>query len=197
MRKKIYKTLIASVALIFILFTGVGLLIFLLIFSKRKARPKKSAETMLILGTQVKTSHGTTLPSQTLKERLDTGFTYLQQHPSTTVIVSGGQGADESASEAAVMSRYLQQRGLAKERIIEEDQATTTKENLQFSHQLRSLTDAVLVTSDFHMYRSLLIANHQGLHLQGLSAATENSSKYYSYLRETLALAFTLLKIYL
>lgn len=197
LRKKLFKFFITLLAVIFICFTGVGLILFLLILSKRKMQPTTSSATMIILGAQIKGELGKTYPTQTLKERLDTGADYLKKYPQTTVIVSGGQGADEAESEAAVMATYLARQGIVKNRLILEDKSTSTKENLIFSNQLRSLDNAILVTSDYHMYRSLLLAKKQQLNVQGLSAPTKNPSKYYSYLRETLALALALLKMYL
>lgn len=193
MKKKWKKILISFFAILFILFTGYGLIVFALILSKRKSQPTEPVDTMVILGAQVRGTVANAYPSKSLQERLDTALAFLEEYPDITVIVSGGKGADEPITEAQAMADYLVEHGLDQEQIIQEDQSTNTYENLFFSNKLVSLDGAVVVTNDFHMYRSLLTGRRLDLDLQGLSAPTKNSSKYYSFLRETLALGYRII----
>ena len=59
----------------------------------------KELDYIVVLGAQLKT----TGPSRVLHYRLDTAYEYLTAHPDTKVIVSGGQGSNEPASEAQGM----------------------------------------------------------------------------------------------
>ena len=61
-----------------------------------------------------------------LKHRLDAAYDYLTEHPDVPVIVCGGQGPDESISEAQCMYEYLTKKGIAAERITQEDRSTST-----------------------------------------------------------------------
>ena len=62
-----------------------------------------------------------------MQARLDVAIPYIKQHPETPVIVSGGQGADEPATEAAVMKQYLLNKGVPEKQILLENRATRTK----------------------------------------------------------------------
>ena len=66
----------------------------------RDTLPAQDAEFVLVLGAQ---THGDR-PSRTLRERLDLAAEYLEVHPAARVILSGGQGADETQTEASVMA---------------------------------------------------------------------------------------------
>ena len=65
--------------------------------------PVKNLDYIIVLGAQVKESG----PSVILRYRLDRTVSYLKENDNTLVIVSGGQGANEKATEASVMKEYL------------------------------------------------------------------------------------------
>lgn len=72
-------------------------------------------------------------PSAVLEMRLEKARLYLQEHPQTVVIVSGGQGPTEPVSEAESMKNWLMEKGIPNSRIIMEDKSTTTAENIRYS----------------------------------------------------------------
>lgn len=51
-------------------------------------------------------------PSAVLEMRLERAHLYLQEHPQTIVIVSGGQGPTEPVSEAESMQNWLLGKGI-------------------------------------------------------------------------------------
>ena len=118
------------------------------------------ADYVIVLGAKVNGSY----PSLSLKARLDTAVCYLTKYPQSYVIVSGGQGPDEGISEALCMYRYLVDAGISEDRIIMEDKSTSTKENLEYSKAfLDEKSDrVVIITSDFHVFRSIKIAKKAG-----------------------------------
>ena len=135
--------------------------------------PEKAPKFVVVLGAQI---HGDQ-PSLTLKKRLDRAYEYLMEHPEASAFVSGGQGPDEQRTEASVMSAYLTARGIDPSRIVEETEASDTRENLLFSAALaekRSIdTGSVLIiTSDFHMPRAKYIAGKLGMTPYGLTSDT-------------------------
>ncbi len=91
----------------FIWVCSIGICIFLvilsLIISKMNVKPVKNLDYIIVLGAQVKESG----PSVILRYRLDRAVSYLKENDNTLVIVSGGQGANEKATEASVMKEYL------------------------------------------------------------------------------------------
>lgn len=173
--------------ILLITLVSLGICLFLFIegtvvyHSAQKAEP--GADYMIVLGAQVRG----TIVSKSLKKRLDTAIVYLQDNPKTTVIVSGGQGTGEDISEAEAMERYLISKGIAKERIIQENQSTNTVENIRFSMQMieNSHPRVAIVTNGFHIFRSLSIAKKQGLkEVQGLAAPSDRILVLNYYIRE-------------
>ena len=63
------------------------------------------------------------------------------------------------------MKQYLVKQGIDPARIIVEDQARNTVQNIQFSKQLMTSPDAstALVTNNFHVTRATALARKQGL----------------------------------
>lgn len=144
------------------------------------------ADYVIVLGAKV----NGTYPSLSLKARLDTAVEYLMKYPDSRVIVSGGKGPDEGISEAECMYNYLVSRQIEPERIIMENQSTNTKENLEFSGEYLDMKkdSVVLITSDFHVFRSVRIAKKMGYSMVSGQAAP---SLWYliptNYAREFLA----------
>ena len=135
--------------------------------------PEKAPQFVVVLGAQVQGDQ----PSLTLKKRLDKALEFLQAHPDRTVIVSGGQGPDEAHTEASVMAQYLLAHGADASQILEEPQASNTRENLLFSAKLAEeagfdTSRVLIVTSDFHMCRAKYIAKTLGMEPYGLSSGT-------------------------
>ena len=126
--------------------------------SKGAEDPK--ADYLLVLGAGV----NGTVPSRSLRERLDAALDYLEQYPEAQCIVSGGQGNGEDITEAECMYRYLVEAGISAQRIWQEDKATTTLENLEFTLDLiEEKTGSrpekmAIVSSEYHLHRAGVIA---------------------------------------
>ena len=174
---------------------GLGLIFLLiiggLIYSGTQQTPKKNADTMIILGAQVRGNPA--VPSAILKEGLDAAVPYLLENPQTKVVVTGGQGPDEMDTEANVMARYLMEQGIDSQRIIKESKSSRTQENISNAKKLTDLGKTVIVTSDFHMYRGLMLARRENVDASGLPAVSKSSATFKSYAREMLALPYGLL----
>ena len=130
---------------------------------------------IIVLGAQVKEDG----PSLVLKYRLDTAISYLNANPTTRCIVSGGQGYNEPFSEAEGMCDYLVANEIDSERIILEDQSTSTVENIRNSKALLddSYNSVGIVTNNFHTFRAVQIAKAQGL--KNVSGIAAESNIFY------------------
>ena len=132
-----------------------------------------------------------TVPSLSLRERLDAAYDYLQANPNTVCIVSGGQGSGEDITEAECMYRYLTNKGIAPERIIREDKATSTQENLTYSLALidpESVSSVGILSSEYHLCRARLMARELGMNPVMIPAKTTRLSLRTNYfLREIAA----------
>lgn len=129
---------------------------------------------IIVLGAAVR---GDT-PSRSLVERMEAARGYLLRHPDTVAIVSGGQGDGENLSEGLTMYKWLTAHGIAGSRIIIEDKATSTYENLKCSFDIIDSQDdlaspaVAVVTSEYHIYRAKLLASSQGFEIGGIAADT-------------------------
>lgn len=124
-------------------------------------QPEQSCDYLIVLGAGV----NGTVPSLSLRERLDAAYGYLTAHPETICIVSGGQGTGEDITEALCMFTYLTNAGIDPDRILMEENATSTQENLSFSLQLMDRTQTTrigILSSEYHLLRAKLMAQDQG-----------------------------------
>lgn len=130
--------------------------------------------------------------SQMLAYRLDKAAEYSAKNPKAVIVVSGGQGPQEDITEALAMERYLLDKGVAKERIIKEEDATSTYENFLYSKKiLDEMFDrpynTVIITNGFHIFRAVKLAKILELDVTHYHAKIEWYSVTISYSRECLA----------
>ena len=174
------RVLTALLALAFVMLSVTGGII------ARSARGTAShgADYLIVLGCQVRG----TVPSRMLRQRIDAAADYLNTHPDTIAIVSGGMGPGEDISEAQCMYTCLTDAGIAPDRILLEDKATSTSENLRFSQLLMETDSVAIVSNEFHLYRAGQMAEELGLSPALIPASTEYPILTASYfLREILA----------
>ena len=139
----------------------------------REARgdPGTEADYIIVLGAGVNGS----VPSLSMVNRLTAAKAYLDAHPDCRAVLTGGMGAGETVTEAAAMFTWLTGRGVAAERLIPEDRATNTAENLAFSLALipEPETKTVgVVSSEYHLCRAKYIARDLGYTVYGIPAET-------------------------
>ncbi len=151
----------------------------------------EEADYIIVLGAGVDGRR----PSLVLWNRLEAAYAFLQRNPDAKAVVSGAQGPHEEISEAECMYEWLTERGIAPERIIKEERARSTAQNIAYSLPLiRSDTDKkdirfAVVTSEFHLYRAKQIAMKNGMASpSGVAAATTLPViKINYYIREAFA----------
>jgi uncharacterized SAM-binding protein YcdF (DUF218 family) len=152
----------------------------------------EEADVIIILGARL---YGT-VPSPALQFRLDKGLEYLEKHPDTLAVVSGGIGRGELITEAEAMKAYLVERGVEEKRILMEARSFNTFENITNSLEVLkgSLPDRDIhslrygiVTNDYHVFRGTLTAREKGLHAFGIPAETPPTTLIKGYLREYLS----------
>jgi len=170
-----------------------GLALFIAVECMIVGAPMQAApdglDYIIILGAKV----NGTQPSGALSKRIATAAEYLHRNPDCVAIASGGQGGDEGISEAQCIYEGLLARGIPPQRILLEDRATSTQENIQNSYAI--LPDGQVsigvVTNSFHIFRAMRIARRHlpdGCSVYGVSAPTSAFMFPYYALREFLAL---------
>jgi uncharacterized SAM-binding protein YcdF (DUF218 family) len=184
---KLFLTLICLFLVSFIAIEG------LLISSISQSHEYDDCDYMIILGAGL---WGDQL-SPILSYRMSTALDYLESNPDTQIIVSGGKGIDEPFSEASAMSEFLISHGISEDQIFLEDRSTSTKENIKYSKEILDTlnidSDApiALVTSDFHILRSELIASAYDIQISGVMVDTPKSLLFNYLPREYFALIKT------
>ncbi len=141
------------------------------IFSAAKQQPV-DAKCIIVLGCGLNGDK----PTLALKYRLDKAIDYLDSHPNTIAVLSGGQGKGELIPEAHAMKKYMINHGVDAKKLIIEDKSQDTTQNIFFSKQLVDFnTSIAVVTNDFHIYRSMLIMKKAGFtDIYALPAKTPN-----------------------
>ena len=122
------------VSVITLLITGVVIFLILqgLIFGGMMRPAPAYLDYLIVLGARVREDE----ISLALKSRLDKAIRFLEEHPETTLVLSGGQGEGEPCTEAMAMAEYLRYNGVEPERMLLETYSTNTTENMICSKAL-------------------------------------------------------------
>lgn len=144
------------------------------------------------------------VPSLSLQKRLEAAFEYVADKPDIPIVVTGGQGRGEEITEARCMADWLTANGIEEERIILEEQARDTQENLDFSLSLLremgvDTTDNIaVVSSDYHLARAGLLFGTPNM----VPVAAHMPARFWPltvnyYVREAFGVAYTMLQGFL
>lgn len=105
-------------------------------------------------------------PSPVLRARLDHAAALYRRRLAPTVVVTGGVGAGDSLSEAAVGRRYLLEAGLPDSAVAAEATGRSSEPSLRAAAQLVREAHGrrvILVSDGFHMLRLAVVAHRLGL----------------------------------
>ena len=149
----------------------------------------RKADYAIVLGAAV---HENGQPSRIMRQRLNAAMEFMAENPRAVVILSGGQGPDESIPEADCMYNALLDMGADPKRLVREDQSHTTRENfinsMALMHRQGPKKPVAVITSEFHQRRARYIADGLGLETCAVSARTDQWFYRVNYtLREVFA----------
>lgn len=108
------------------------------------------------------------------------------------MVVSGGQGTATTVPEAVAMQRYLVAKGIVAGDIMVESSSRNTYENLEKTRELldgRASEPMVVVTSDFHVWRTAAFARDLGIDVHVTGSRTAGRDIPLAYTREFAAIA--------
>lgn len=178
---------------IFLILLAIGFAFFAVlevrVISWARTDDETPAAAVIVLGAGV----NGTAPSLSLLTRLEAALEYAENRPDIPIVVSGSQGQGEDISEARCMYDWLTARGIPPERLILEEQADNTEENIRYSLELleeRNVAGNIaVVSSDYHLCRA-------AMYLGGdmVPVAAHMPAKYLPltvnyYIREAFAIA--------
>jgi uncharacterized SAM-binding protein YcdF (DUF218 family) len=104
-------------------------------------------------------------PSPVLRARLDHALDLWDRHLASLLILTGGTGAGDTTSEAAVGRNYARKHGVPDSAILVENEGRTTSESMRAVAgmlEVRGLQTALLVSDPFHMLRLRVLARRFG-----------------------------------
>lgn len=155
-------------------------------------------EAIIVLGAQVKPDG---VPSVQLTWRLDRAVEVWEKK-NVPVVVCGAQGKDEPEPEAYTMKRYLAEKGIPENMILADPDSFNTEENLRNAKKLlddypEEIRKVCIVTSDYHVPRSMALAGDLGLEATGIGSPCLKEFWIKNHSREALAWCKYWLKKYL
>ena len=176
-KKKLWEKVPKVLRYIFRGIIAAGLAVFIIcqgcILSQFFSTGDAGADYIIVLGAQMK-DWG---PSVVYKHRLDAAVEYLNNNPDTMVVVTGGQGANESISEGEGGKAYLLEQGISEDRILVEKESVDTSQNIQYALVLIDNPDEKqigIVTNNFHVFRGTMLAKrYTNADISGIAAFTE------------------------
>lgn len=164
---------LALIILFLTLYTTLGSVL-LQTLEARFPRPERDPAQlgcMIVLGgafeTEVTTARGGVDLNQAA-DRFVEGLRLAMRYPEARILVSGGDGSLSGVLEgdAAASIRFFEAFGISRDRLIAETSSRNTDENAQNSRDLLSsngLDDCLLITSAFHMPRSVGLFRKAGV----------------------------------
>ena len=179
--KFIYQAVFITFILSFLSFQG------MVLHHMKKPLPNLKFDYLIVLGTGTR--------SNTTKKRANKALSYALKHKEIKIITSGGKGRGEKTSEAKAISQILKSGGINSKRIYLEEKSRNTFENIKFSQEILmdlegdnlSSKKIIIVSSDFHIFRSLMIAQTLGLDAFGLPSQSSFYFKLNAMVREYFA----------
>ncbi len=117
-----------------------------------------------------------------LRGRADRAIAYWRETREETgseavFVPSGGQGKDETMPEAEAIRNYLIGQGIPEKLILTETKSGSTSQNLQFSRRVMEEHGlplrCVYATTNYHVFRSGMLAARAGLDAEGISSRTK------------------------
>lgn len=135
----------------------------------KSASETQPADAIIVLSGMVNPLTGKRSPEFTSGvDRILAGMELLRAQKAKYLLISGGSGLvfQTGESEAAILKRWLTAQGLPEGSILTEETSRNTGENAVQSSKIalaRGWKKTILVTSAFHMHRSVLAFEKTGL----------------------------------
>ncbi len=163
-------------------------LLFICIIKSDQYTPEKS-DAIIVLGYGLDENQ---LPSEYLEARLQTALDLYNEGYAKNIIVTGGIGPKDTMPVAVAMKKWFLDKGVPSELVITEMHANNTYENFVYSKKIceeRNFDKVIVVTNDFHMFRSMLMSKEFFSNASGSSASVPLSfEKIGMYLKEPLSI---------
>ncbi len=123
------------------------------------------APVAIVLGSQVSDGE----PGSYVSGRLDTAID-LYRFGRVATILNSGNGRAAAGNEPAVMRRYLIEGGVPAGVVIDDPEGYDTAATCRRAREVFDVTEALIVTQDFHLGRAIALCRDFGIDTRGVVA---------------------------
>lgn len=139
------------------------------IITSEESEKLQDVDCIIVLGCLV-LEDGT--PSNILKDRLDTGIQLYKNGVAPKIIMSGDHSS-EQYNEVASMKNYAVDAGVVSEDVFMDHAGFSTYETMYRAKEVFNAKKVVIVTQEYHLYRSVYIAEKLGMEAYGVASEYE------------------------
>lgn len=125
------------------------------------------AEALVVLGARI---HPDGRPFHMLVDRLDAALQLWRQGAAPRILLSGRGGGELDRDEVAAMRRWLMDRGVPGDALVDDGYGLRTIDTMRRCRDVFGFRRVVVVTNEFHLARSVFLAQHAGLDARGHGA---------------------------
>ncbi len=139
------------------------------IITSEESEKLEDVDCIIVLGCYVK-EDGT--PGNILADRLKTGVKLYKNGVAPKIIMSGDHSSDEY-NEVASMKNYAVTAGVPSEDVFMDHAGFSTYETMYRAKEVFKAKKVVIVTQEYHLYRSVYIAEKLGMEAYGVASEYE------------------------
>ena len=136
------------------------------ILTSEESEKLNDVDCIIVLGCFVK-KDGT--PGNILADRLKTAVELYKNGVAPKIIMSGDHSSDEY-NEVASMKRYAVEAGVPSEDVFMDHAGFSTYETMYRAKEVFGAKKVVIVTQEYHLYRSVYIAEKLGMEAYGVAS---------------------------
>ena len=136
------------------------------ILTVEKAEELDDVDCIIVLGCQVKDDGSL---SHMLRDRLMRGLEVYEAGAAPKLLMSGDHGR-EDYDEVGAMKNYAIENGVPSENIFMDHAGFSTYETVYRAKEIFGADKVIIVTQEYHLYRSLYIAKQLGVEAYGVSS---------------------------
>lgn len=153
------------------------------ILTENEASNLEDVDCILVLGAGIWKDK----PSPMLEDRLLQAIALYENNVATKIIMSGDHGRKEY-DEVNTMKDFAIEKGIPSENIFMDHAGFSSYESIYRAKEIFKTRKIVIVTQEYHLYRSLYIANQLGVEAYGVASdPRQYVGATYRELREILA----------
>jgi SanA protein len=197
--KKVLYIVLCGVLIGFVLLAGIVIhvqsSVESLIYSNTDVQDVPIKDVAIVFGASVNSEN--MLPSDMLADRVLTGID-LYKNGRVKKIVMSGDNRFSHYNEPLVMGKFAEDQGVPAEDIILDYAGRRTYDTCVRAEEIFGISNAVLVTQKYHLYRALYTCRAVGIDVVGVDAARQTyvNQNYFNF-REILATIGAFFDIYL